>query len=586
MKKNLIDPLITQPEPITLVLPVIEQTLKIANIRVSRDEIVKRFFKGLPRILILTGAVDHPAQIYDHQIAKILVKKLWENNAIPFISSIPAICDGIAQGHYGMKFSLKSRNLTTEFLANHIIAHHYNGAIFITSCDKRPSADLAAAIIVDKLYQKLFKKNFFAMFINTPVMKDNQIPSKLKQEFPDIIKIIPEDLLSQRLRCNVYVKYYKILYEAVNLKRKYREKITRFLDNLAEYICPTGGTCPFLGTGNTSKFVLFGLGVVPDEFAFISPEKFLQNIKTSDKFIRHFVKLINKNLKEYSIAEIVKNNFENAVRLFLTISGSLNWFLHFEFLSEILQIGYNRKKILKLMKDIPVYFDYSRSIYDFANSVEEQKKVFTFLFKKGIIKETNTISGKWSSRIKKDLTDKSLFLLEEPFESPFMEFKGNFFKSALIKITPQEKNLLQRFHNKLFLTKIYYSEKTCNQDLLNSKNLLLKVLKSTPSEKIRRVEQWNNGEIKIALFILKQGFKADGMPEMYYPTEYINSDPLLRNRTILLTDGRFSGATYGFAFGYMLPETVDSKKLLNLKDGMILHFDGIKKRINILEEIK
>jgi len=584
MKKNLIDPLITQPEPITLVLPVIEQTLKIANIRVSRDEIVKRFFKKLPRVLIVTGAVDHPAQIYDYQIAKALIKKLWKNNTIPFITSIPAICDGIAQGHYGMRFSLKSRNLTAEFLANHIIAHHYNGAIFITSCDKRPSADLAAAIIVDKLYQRLFQKYFFAMFINTPVMKDILIPAKLKEKFADIIKIIPEDILTEKLRCNVYAKYYKTLHSAVNLKKISGKKIDKFLNHLAEYTCPTGGTCPFLGTGNTSKFMLFGLGVVPDEFAFMTPEKFLQNIEASDKIIKHFIKLINKNLKEYSITEIVKNNFENAIRLFSTISGSLNWFLHFEFLSDTLQIGYNRKKILKVMENIPVYFDYSRSIYDFANSSDEQKKVFGFLFKKEVIKDTLTISGKWSSRITKNFSNKLLFLLEKPFESPFMEFKGNFFESALIKITPQEKKILQRFHNKLFLTKIYYSEETCNQDLLNPKNLLLKVLKSTKLKTIRRVEQWNNGEIKIALFILKEGFKADGMPEMYYSTEYINSDLFLRNRTILLTDGRFSGATYGFAFGYMLPEAVDSKKLLNLKDGMILHFDAVKKRINILKE--
>jgi len=118
MKNKLNDPIIEQPEPITLLLPVIEKNLEIAGIKVSRNEIIKKFYTLTPRIAIITGAVDHPAQIYDDEISKILIKKLWELNAIPLKTTMPAICDGIAQGHYGMRFSLKSRNLSAEFLSN------------------------------------------------------------------------------------------------------------------------------------------------------------------------------------------------------------------------------------------------------------------------------------------------------------------------------------------------------------------------------------------------------------------------------------------------------------------------------------
>ncbi len=581
--KNIIDPLISQPEPITLLLPVVEQILKLSKIKTTRDEIVKRFYRKSPRILIVTGALDHPSQIYDQLIAYQFVKEIWNNKAIPFVTSIPAICDGIAQGHYGMRFSLKSRNLTSEFLANHIISHHYNGAIFLTSCDKRPAADLATAIIVDKFYKKFFNKNFYALFINSPVMKDMFIPEKLKKKFPDIIKIIPEEILNEKLRCNVYTKYYKILNSASNLKRISSRKIEKFLYELSIYACPTGGTCPFLGTGNTSKFVLYGLGIVPDEFAFVTPENFFNNSTAIRNRIKPLIKIIIKNLKKFSVGEIVKNNFNNGLRIFSAINGSLNWFLHFEYLAQILDIGYTRKTILNIIKNISVYFDYNKSLYQFAKHPTEQKQFFGFLFKKGIITNNLTITGRWVDRVGKFKEKNSVFLLKQPFNSPFIEFKGNFFKSLLIKLTPQEQKNLEKFHNKLFITKVYFSEETCNKDLLKPKKFLQKVLKNSSQKTIKRVEQWNNGEIKIAILILKEGFKANGMPEMYYPTEYINSDPLLKDKVILITDGRFSGATYGFAFGYMIPEAIESKTLLSLKDGMILHFDAIKKVIRIIK---
>ena len=67
---------------------------------------------GEPRIVIVAGARDHPAQIDDDDISRRAVAAIWKQGALPFETSEPAVCDGIAQGHYGMTFSLVSRNLT------------------------------------------------------------------------------------------------------------------------------------------------------------------------------------------------------------------------------------------------------------------------------------------------------------------------------------------------------------------------------------------------------------------------------------------------------------------------------------------
>jgi len=572
------DPILKEPEPITLFLPVAENFLKSIGIKVSREEIVKRFYKESPRIVIVTGAMDHPAQIYDYETAKIVASEIWELGAIPFLTTLPAICDGIAQGHYGMRFSLKSRNLSTQFLANHIIGHHYNGAIILTSCDKRPVADVAAAVRVDKLYKEKFGKHFYAMFINSPVMKDIRLPDNLKNEYLDITRKKNDSLLTERLRCNVYTKYFKNFTELFRAKKVSQNRAVKFLNNLALYSCPTGGTCPFLGTGNTSKFALFTLGVVPERFAFMPAEKHLDRLKNSSKIFKNFLSIVQNQQTEFAISNIVRNNFANSIKTVAAINGSLNWFLHFEYLSETLNLKYTRERIIKLTNKIPVLFNYNKSIYDFASDINHQRTFFHTLFKKNIIKNSITISGYWKELLKENKRTKNdVFMLKKSLPPVFVSFKSNLFDSVLIKLTPTEKEGLKKFHNKYFISKIFWDEDEFNNIALNSDNIYKDILNSFKKKDIKKIEKLNNGDINIAIFILKEGYKADGMPEMYYPTEYINNDDSLKDKVVLLTDGRFSGASYGFSFGYMKPECVESKKLISLQDGMILYFDLNKK---------
>ncbi len=117
------DAIIEQPEPITLFLPILEASLRRAGIDPGRDEMVRRFMGGQPRVVIVGGARDHPAQIDDDDVSRRAVAAIWNEGALPFETSEPAVCDGIAQGHYGMTFSLASRNITTALLVSQIEAH-------------------------------------------------------------------------------------------------------------------------------------------------------------------------------------------------------------------------------------------------------------------------------------------------------------------------------------------------------------------------------------------------------------------------------------------------------------------------------
>jgi dihydroxyacid dehydratase/phosphogluconate dehydratase len=143
------DPIIHQPVPITLILPFMMEVLRNAGIKTSRDEVVSRLMIGSPRIAIIHGGEDHPAQVLDQDFIKKAVRSLWARNGLPFPMANPGVCDGIAQGHVGMSHVLLSRNLASLNVITQCEAHGYQGALVLTSCDKRPAGEVAGLVQVD-----------------------------------------------------------------------------------------------------------------------------------------------------------------------------------------------------------------------------------------------------------------------------------------------------------------------------------------------------------------------------------------------------------------------------------------------------
>jgi len=265
------DDLIEQPEPITLLLPVLEASLRRAGLQPGRDELLRRFMAGEPRIAIVSGARDHPAQIDDDDVSRRAVSALGSQGALPFETTLPAVCDGVAQGHYGMTFSLVSPNLTTAMLVTQLEAHVYDAALVLDSCDKRPVGDLAAVIEVDRFRRRRGKRPFYAAFIPAQVMPERHLPADVADSlralrgragaaYDDEI----ETLLLHRLKCNTYAMFKKLLDGLQQQDALPQDERDRLLAEIAKLTCEAGGTCAIIGTGNTDKTVLHALGFVPN----------------------------------------------------------------------------------------------------------------------------------------------------------------------------------------------------------------------------------------------------------------------------------------------------------------------------------
>jgi dihydroxyacid dehydratase/phosphogluconate dehydratase len=89
--------------------------------------------------------------------------------------------------------------------------------------------------------------------------------------------------------------------------------------------------------------------------------------------------------------------------------------------------------------------------------------------------------------------------------------------------------------------------------------------------------------LKLAVIISGQGPEAFGMPEMFTPMQHINANRELRRLVTLISDGRYSGVTYGAAIGHVTPEAVKGGGMLYLRTGDIVHLALGKGRIDLLD---
>lgn len=184
--------------------------------------------------------------------------------------------------------------------------------------------------------------------------------------------------------------------------------------------------------------------------------------------------------------------------------------------------------------------------------------------------------------------------------------RGNFFDSAVVKISGMSTPQLDEFDEKVALVLYFENEDAANETLLDI-HLLdgLREKRVFPEEDLiavwranapddadedpglsyderfsRMVEQ---GALKLAIVIAGQGPEAFGMPEMFTPMQHINANRTLRKLATVISDGRYSGVTYGAAIGHVTPEAYRGGGILYLQTGDMLHLRLRKRQILLLD---
>jgi dihydroxyacid dehydratase/phosphogluconate dehydratase len=184
---------------------------------------------------------------------------------------------------------------------------------------------------------------------------------------------------------------------------------------------------------------------------------------------------------------------------------------------------------------------------------------------------------------------------------------GNFFESAVVKISGMSEQQIRNFDNKIAAVLYFENEEAATQRLLDQEILKEIVQKAWfTKETLIQMYQHNlgvekdslweletpdgvfqqlieDGGVRLAIVIAGQGPEAFGMPEMFTPMQHLNHNTRLKKLCTILSDGRYSGVSYGAAIGHVTPEAYNRGGILYLQNGDLLHLQLRQKQINLLD---
>ncbi|ESU71596.1 dihydroxy-acid dehydratase [Geobacillus thermopakistaniensis] len=602
------------------------------------EEIYDRLHHNAPRIAIIGGSPDHPAHIMDFQTIARAAIRIWQNGGVPFQFSTPVMCDGTAQSNQGMSYSLQSRNAVAQMIVNQLEAHSYHGAFVIQGCDKQPLGVVSALAHLDRVRRERGEPPFFATFAPAHVLKGGTIPPKLYAELEEVARRAElageediaydlRDALAYILQCSSNTAFQGVLERARGKGLITKEQHEDYEKRLAVATCDSqGGVCAFNGTGNSSRHLIAGLGLIHPALELLAAPPTQEQINMALDSLAHLM-----NDPVYGVANIMAANIKNAIRIHSATGGSTNIMMHI--VAAMLYGGYQFDlwEYDRIHHEVPVpdLFDYSltegRDIFALAvqccsGKIRGMETVFHELMNNGVPMDVDapTATGTtWRERLSVNQAQLSAqnvehnpVILSKP-RRPFSGvdvLSGNFFESAVVKISGMATRQIDEFDKKVAFVLYYENEDDANEGLLDVHLLekikqnrcfhhqsLLAALKHNAPHLFEPLKDHEyddlfdamarEGALKIAVVIAGQGPEAFGMPEMFTPMQHINANRQLKRIATLISDGRYSGVTYGAAIGHMTPEAIRGGGILYLKTGDLLHIGLRERRIEFVDEL-
>ena len=455
-----------------------------------------------------------PGHIHLRTIGEAVKEGILAAGGTPFEFSTIAVCDGIAMGHEGMRYSLPSREIIADSVEIMMQAHSLDGLVMISNCDKITPGMLMAAARID-------------------------VPS---------IMVTGGPMAAGRLRGRKIS--YSTMPEA--LGQVAAGKMTEGeLCELEEAACPGCGSCSGMFTANTMACLTEALGMsLPYCGTSLANSAFKQRLARATG--KQIVKLIKDNLKPSQI--LTKEAFENAIAVDMALGGSTNTTLHLPAiakeagftlpLSRFDEIG---RKVPHLCSMIPSG-TYAIEDLDAAGGVPAVMNELKSLLNLKL----PTVSGKTVGENIKNaqvLDREVIHSLANPVhkEGGIAILTGNLAPKGSVIKTAGVSAKMQKHTGP---AKVYDSEKEALAAI--------------------RGGQIKAGDVVVIRYEGPRG--GPGMPEMLFPTATIAGMGLSES-VALITDGRFSGATRGGSIGHVAPEAFDGGPIAALKNGDIITID-------------
>lgn len=464
-----------------------------------------------------------PGHIHLDRVAKKIKEGIRTRGGVPLEFNTIAVCDGLAMGHEGMKFSLASREIVADSIETMIQAHCFDAFVGLASCDK----------IEPGMLMSMGRLNLPSIFLNGGPMCMGRLGDK---------RLSTGDV-----------------FEAVG--RFSAGKITLEELRMIEInACPGPGSCAGLYTANTMAIVAEALGLMIPGASTI-PAVDSRRLDAAYRTGLTLMELIETGLRPREIMSY--EAFMNAIAVDAAMGGSTNAVLHLLAIAREVGVKLTLDDFDRVSRRTPYFVDlipggrYAVEDLDRAGGVP---LVMKKLLEMGLIHgEALTVTGKTvgeNLREYKLPTPTMSQVVREPADpisrrGSIVVLRGNIAPEGAVTKISGVKNLIHRGP-----AKIYESEEEAFRAVMN-----------------REIEA---GDVVVIRYEGPRG--GPGMREMLAVTAAIVGQGLGES-VALITDGRFSGATRGLMVGHVSPEAAVGGPIAALRNGDTILIDAVSGRL-------
>ncbi|AXF86603.1 Dihydroxy-acid dehydratase [Ephemeroptericola cinctiostellae] len=410
----------------------------------------------------------------------------------------PTISDGMSMGTEGMKYSLASREVIADCIETCVNGQWMDGVLVIGGCDKNMPGGMMA----------ILRTNVPAVYVYGGTIRPGHHKGK------DLTIVSAFEAVGQ--------------FTAGKMSQE-------DFDGIERHACPTSGSCGGMYTANTMSSAIEAMGMsLPNSSMMANPDQ--EKVDSTADSARALMDCIRNNLRPSDI--VTKKAIENAVAVIMATGGSTNAVLHFLAITHAANIDWTIDDFERMRKKVPVFCNLKPSGEYVATDLHRVggiPQVMKMLLNAGLLHgDCMTVTGKTVAENLANVPDMPpadqdvILPLDKPLytEGHLAILKGNLApEGAVAKISGLKNPVITG------PARVFNDEQSAMQAILS--------------------DQIVAGDVVVLRYLGPKG--GPGMPEMLAPTGALIGKGLGES-VGLITDGRFSGGTWGMVVGHVAPE--------------------------------
>ena len=458
-----------------------------------------------------------PGHMHLDKIAEAVKAGVRAAGGTPILFPAIAVCDGIAMGHVGMKYSLVTRDLIADSTEAMAIAHQFDGLVMVPNCDKNVPGLLMAAARIN-------------------------VPTIFCSGGPMLAGLLPDG----RRTCLSHMFEAVGAYHAGTMDEK-------DVQTYVEQACPSCGSCSGMYTANSMNCLTEAIGMALAGNGTI-PAPYSARVRLAKATGMKIMELVEKNIRPSDI--MTPAAFHNAETVDMALGCSTNTMLHLPAIAHEAGVAVDLDMVNEISGKTPNLCHLAPAGDTFMEDLDAAGGVYAVIkeLTKGDLIDTSvmTVTGKTMGENIADAVNRNTDIIR-PLEDPFMKtggiavLRGNIAPDGCVV---KQSAVLPEMMQHEGPARVFDSE----------------------DEAIRVIYDGGikSGDVVVIRYEGPKG--GPGMREMLNPTSAIAGMGLDAS-VALITDGRFSGATRGASIGHVSPEAASGGNIALVQEGDIIAID-------------